>query len=308
MLPLTLNSSIVVPFKQKAVAESVTAAAALAAKKREYAAKRQAWIQRVVEDCSISHLASRVAVLIITKYVNPTSGDAWPKQSTLAAELDVSVRAIQKSLDAVVGARHLHREVVHGRSLRNHYRPVFETENTNAGSPFTSLKDEPEFAIETPKTRTREQTNMNESEKKPEPPFVHEPVLREPVLREPALSKKDISANSNGSGRKTAISKYQGSTQDFESFWQVYPKRVGRLQAEKSYSRIVSSGISADVLVAGAGRYAAERAGDDPRFTKHPATWLNGGCWTDEPQAPSRPAKPKFGTGFQGFLNGGGDE
>ena len=30
-------------------------------------------------------------------------------------------------------------------------------------------------------------------------------------------------------------------------------------------------------------RYAAQRDGEDPQFTKHPATWLNGKCWTDEP-------------------------
>jgi hypothetical protein len=29
-------------------------------------------------------------------------------------------------------------------------------------------------------------------------------------------------------------------------------------------------------------RYAAERRGEDPRFTKHPATWLRKGCWSDE--------------------------
>ena len=28
--------------------------------------------------------------------------------------------------------------------------------------------------------------------------------------------------------------------------------------------------------------YAIERAEEDPRYTKHPATWLAGGCWADE--------------------------
>jgi hypothetical protein len=34
-------------------------------------------------------------------------------------------------------------------------------------------------------------------------------------------------------------------------------------------------------------RYAAERAGQPPKYTKHPATWLKGGCWADEPTNPS---------------------
>jgi hypothetical protein len=32
--------------------------------------------------------------------------------------------------------------------------------------------------------------------------------------------------------------------------------------------------------------YAAKVAGQDPKFTKHPATWLNAECWTDEPAEP----------------------
>jgi hypothetical protein len=34
----------------------------------------------------------------------------------------------------------------------------------------------------------------------------------------------------------------------------------------------------------GAKRYADQRAGQDPQFTKMPATWLNGDCWLDEPE------------------------
>jgi len=35
--------------------------------------------------------------------------------------------------------------------------------------------------------------------------------------------------------------------------------------------------------IAGAQRYAVERQGQPPKYTKHPATWLNGGCWEDDP-------------------------
>lgn len=33
-------------------------------------------------------------------------------------------------------------------------------------------------------------------------------------------------------------------------------------------------------------RYAAEVAGREAKFVKHPSTWLNGTCWLDEPAAP----------------------
>lgn len=35
-------------------------------------------------------------------------------------------------------------------------------------------------------------------------------------------------------------------------------------------------------------RYAGERSGEDPTFTKHPSTWLNAGCWADQPRPPHK--------------------
>jgi hypothetical protein len=42
-------------------------------------------------------------------------------------------------------------------------------------------------------------------------------------------------------------------------------------------------GVALDVLIAGATRYANERAGEDEKYTKHPTTSLRAGCWDDEP-------------------------
>jgi hypothetical protein len=78
------------------------------------------------------------------------------------------------------------------------------------------------------------------------------------------------------------------STSEFENWWQQYPKRVGKLKAEQAYSAAKKK-ATADELLEGASRYAAERAGQDPKYTKHPTTWLNAGGWLDEPQQPSRP-------------------
>jgi hypothetical protein len=53
-------------------------------------------------------------------------------------------------------------------------------------------------------------------------------------------------------------------------------------------------------MLNGAMRYAAERTGQDQRYTKHPATWLNGQCWKDESNA----AAPRATTGFASVLAG----
>jgi helix-turn-helix protein len=73
----------------------------------------------------------------------------------------------------------------------------------------------------------------------------------------------------------------------FEEWWKQYPRRVSKGAALKIYRRIITKGEATPAeLLAGAMRYAAERSGQDPKYTKHPATWLHGQCWQDEPAAP----------------------
>jgi hypothetical protein len=70
---------------------------------------------------------------------------------------------------------------------------------------------------------------------------------------------------------------------DFEAWYRQYPRKVGKLNAERAYSSIISKKkATPEELLAGVMRYSAERAAEDPKFTKHPATWLTGGCWNDE--------------------------
>jgi hypothetical protein len=71
-----------------------------------------------------------VAVLIVGKYLNSTSRDAWPKQTKLAADLGVCTRTVQNGLDALVAAGHL--AVQGSRGRVNHYRPIFETEDAQS--------------------------------------------------------------------------------------------------------------------------------------------------------------------------------
>jgi hypothetical protein len=78
----------------------------------------------------------------------------------------------------------------------------------------------------------------------------------------------------------------------FAEFYQVYPRHVARGAAERAYRRIVKNGEATEAdLLAGAMRYAAAQDGKDPTYTKHPATWLNGKCWLDEPAPAS--ARPR---------------
>ncbi len=78
----------------------------------------------------------------------------------------------------------------------------------------------------------------------------------------------------------------------FEEFWRAYPKRVGRADAMRAFATATQK-ATPDEIIRGAIRYATDRRGEDPRYTKNPATWLNKGCWNDS--SPSVRAYPKDG-------------
>lgn len=75
----------------------------------------------------------------------------------------------------------------------------------------------------------------------------------------------------------------------FTAFWAVYPKKRNKAEALDAWKKAVASGVDPDRITAGATAYANERHGQDPQYTKFPATWLNKGCYDDEPDPPRQP-------------------
>jgi hypothetical protein len=69
--------------------------------------------------------------------------------------------------------------------------------------------------------------------------------------------------------------------EDFrERFWEAYPRRIGKAGAIGRLERLRRQGtVSWERLLSAVKAYAATA---DPKFTKHPITWLNQGCWDDE--------------------------
>tara|TARA_R110002074_G_C12558458_1_gene667639 strand:- start:31689 stop:32339 length:651 start_codon:yes stop_codon:yes gene_type:complete len=75
--------------------------------------------------------------------------------------------------------------------------------------------------------------------------------------------------------------KYHHPDDGFDEWYQAYPKHVGRGQAARAYKAALKIAEPL-TLLEGVKRYAAERAGQDAKFTALPATWLNGERWLDE--------------------------
>ena len=68
-----------------------------------------------------------------------------------------------------------------------------------------------------------------------------------------------------------------------ERFWQAYPRKVGKLGALRELERVKHRKlVPFSQLLEAVERYGKTA---DPKFTKHPKTWLSNGCWDDVDQA-----------------------
>lgn len=79
---------------------------------------------------------------------------------------------------------------------------------------------------------------------------------------------------------------------DFQNFYNTYPRKVGKQAAWKAFVKATEVATVDDIL-SGAIRYANDpNLPADHNFIPHPATWLNGGRWDDEP-LPERQLTPE---------------
>jgi hypothetical protein len=85
----------------------------------------------------------------------------------------------------------------------------------------------------------------------------------------------------------------------FDEFYRAYPRKVGRLDAEKAWRQMTAK-YDANAIIDGAKKFAAWciSEGKEARYIPHPATWLRAGRWMDgelhetiKPEPVVRPAQ-----------------
>lgn len=74
----------------------------------------------------------------------------------------------------------------------------------------------------------------------------------------------------------------------FDSFWSTYPRRIAKANAVKAWQKAIKA-TDPQTIIDAAAKYATSVNGKERQFVKHPATWLNGGCWDDEPESAPEP-------------------
>ena len=100
-------------------------------------------------------------------------------------------------------------------------------------------------------------------------------------------SSEDVRANiersSGAPTRPDPTPIYNTPTDDpeFTQFWDTYPNKKGKQAAFKKWQTITKT-TPPSLLIEGAKKYREATRNQDPRYIKHPTTWLNAGSWEDD--------------------------
>lgn len=115
------------------------------------------------------------------------------------------------------------------------------------------------------------------------------------VTHDVLLTRPDQNRSADADPKKS-----QKGSGGFDDFWAVVPRKVGKQAARRAWEKAVKL-EDPQVIVQKMREYR-----DDPNrveeFTKHPSTWLNAGCWDDDP-LPARNQGKKPPNDLDAFLH-----
>ena len=86
---------------------------------------------------------------------------------------------------------------------------------------------------------------------------------------------------------ETTTKKKRIYPENFATFYSAFPLHKEKEAAFRAWTKALKRGIDPEHMIAAAHKYASERKAAGYEYTKHPATWLNKGCYDDE--TPSDP-------------------
>jgi hypothetical protein len=257
------------------------------------------WRSQVGDDHRLTPFDFRIAYAVAERVYRDTSC-AKTSQAQLAADVGATIRGVQKALRRLSEHKHLQVEDNSKRGRINRYWPIIRAESVE-----DRAADQGTNGCSYP---------LNET---PELPFVPPPNSGSEEVRTTVRTEELLKGTSEGPSENISANKKMSANKEaetaFEEWYGLYPKHVARGAALKAYRRALSQGATVEELKLGAMRYTTERTGQDPKFTAHPATWLNAGRWMDEPDNPAKPAvssdlplentpRPKGAPGSNGYA------
>lgn len=266
----------------------------------------------------------RCALLVLAENANDSTRQCWPgieddpeiahrmRLPGRSSRYDVmSALRKKKALETVSAGRRGHRAVYKVAEMGPALGPESQDPNSETGSGNSG------HSVQDPRTQTQGKGPENpdpNSEKgsgnhvvRVREPREQGPETQDPFPSDPSTPSVDkdsspaaVSQPTRRAGAKTGQQKNH-HLDAFGAFWSNYPLKKAYEDAKKAWIAAIERGADPQRMVDGAQAYARERRDQDPQYTKHPATWLNKGCYDDEPVEPARPQLRAVSGGYRPF-------
>jgi len=225
-------------------------------------------------------------------------GESWPSVSTICRKTRHGEAAVRRALRELEEDRHIERmqRPVGDAFASTLYRlpvavprqqwaqePEWPEEPAPAASPPPPSKSQegdtakssppptppPSLEIEsTPPSKSQENPSLNLKRGSPVPPT------------ESKLRGRSPTPAPRGAARSRVVVSFTPEQEvAFGQFWAAYPKKRDKLAARRAFKAALERGVLAEDILGALGSY---RFSDEERWIKHPATWLNAGCYEDE--------------------------
>lgn len=111
---------------------------------------------------------------------------------------------------------------------------------------------------------------------------------RKPNEKENENENENVNVNDNESvnvsENEKEINNNTGDISLFDLFWTSYPKKVGKEQARKAFTKLKPTAEDVDTWIRAVEAQKQSRQWRDSQFIPYPATWLNGKRWQDVPE------------------------
>jgi hypothetical protein len=182
---------------------------------------------------------------------------AWPSIATLARMVNASERSVQRDIQELVDLGELTVEVQNAPSRGQYKSNLYWV--TVAG-----VTDSQSGVTEMSSGVTESTSGVT---------AVDVLTLKEPLLKP------------NKKHAQPAVER-MSFEDDFQKFWSVYPRKVGKGAAFKAFIKALKR-VELATMIEGARRYAQD-PNRVPAFTAHASSWLNADRWDDE-LLPERP-------------------
>ncbi|WP_062519468.1 hypothetical protein [Paenibacillus jilunlii] len=106
--------------------------------------------------------------------------------------------------------------------------------------------------------------------------------------------------NKDNKVKKESIKTY---TPEFDEFWNVYPRKLGKVEAFKTWTKVIKNGETPELIIKCATNYATdcENKQTEQQYIKHPKTFLNDERYKDYTLiAVGGGNSGKYGAGYAG--------